>query len=322
MLGIDVKRGVSATMERVVESAGGRFGSLDVMWQGKTAGIHFYRSEGSIHAKVVFPDIDELKDIDKATFNNLIGFALHEGLGHAMFTDNTPWDNARTDHGEYVSMLINGLEDPRIEQKAIDSGYAPNAKMLFEDLLNAMLKRDGYVDPQDFKNIPFMLAVEGRRLNGYRVSVPCIVDQYPFASAIWSALHAARDASDTTGVVKAALRLREAIRAFESQASTQAQGDPKESPADDSDASEGQSGDDQPDDEQSDDDQDAQGCSGGQDDQHDEDAPERDSHLIGGRSVEPDDFIKSELSPYKLRSDRNSPRPIVGKPITLTFHWK
>lgn len=321
MRGIDVKRGVSATMERVVESAGGRFGTLDIVWQGTTAGITFFHHEGKIHATVVFPDFDELKDVDKATFNNLIGFALHEGLGHAMYTDNKPWDDARFNHGKFVSMLINGLEDPRIEQKAIDSGYAPNAKMLFEDLLNAMLERDGYGNPTDIKNIPFMLAVEGRRLNGYRVSVPCIVDQYPFASAIWTALHAARDASDTAGVVKAALALREAIRASEEPADTKSQGDQKKSPTGDPDGSEGQSGerDNQPQD------QDGQVVQGVQDSDGDEVGQvdeEKDSHLVGGRSVEPDGFIKSKLSQYKLRSDRYKPRPIVGKPIVCEFNWE
>lgn len=316
MRGIDVKRGVSATMERVVESAGGRFGSLQVLWQGKTAGISFHRDSGQIHATVAFPDIDETKDVDRLTFNNLIGFALHEGLGHAMYTDNHPWDKARLDHGQYVSAMINGLEDPRIEQKAIDSGYAPNAKVLFEDLLNAMLERDGYVDPTDFKNIPFMLAVEGRRLNGYRVSVPCIVDQYPFASAIWTALHAARDASDTTGVVKAALALREAIRAFENQTNTQAQGDQKESPTGDPDGSEGQSGEqgDQPADQGGQDVQDSKGDQDGDE--------EEDQHMMGGRSVEPDQFIKSQLSQYRLRSDRHSPRPAVSKPTIHEFYWE
>jgi len=318
MRGIDVKRGVSATMERVVESAGGRFGTLKVLWQGKTAGINFYRDSGQIHATVAFPDIDETKDVDRLTFNNLIGFALHEGLGHAMYTDNHPWDKARLDHGQYVSMLINGLEDPRIEQRAIDSGYAPNAKVLFEDLLNAMLDRDGYVEPTDFKNIPFMLAVEGRRLNGYRVSVPCIVDQYPFASAIWTALHAAKSASDTAGVVKAALALREAIRAAEKQTNTQTRGDDKKASDEPPDGSEGHSGEqgDQPDDQGNQDVQDSEGDKDGQD------GEEKDQHMMGGRSVEPDQFIKSQLSPYKLRSDRHSPRPAVSKPTVHIFYWE
>ena len=168
MIGLNVKRGVAATMERVTANAGVLFESLQVVWTGTGAGIRFERFNGRVDATVILPAIDDLKEVSSQIFHNLIAFALHEGLGHAVYTDNEPWDNAREKHGAFLGNLINGLEDPRIEQCAIRSGFAPNAKQLFENLLNSMLERDGYPEAGDIKNIPFILAVEGRRLNGYQ----------------------------------------------------------------------------------------------------------------------------------------------------------
>jgi hypothetical protein len=167
MLGVNVKRGVATTLERVFNASGNQFDKLEVLWTGRTAGIIFERSINACNAKVIFPSIDETSQIPEHTFNNLIGYALHE-LGHAWYTDNRAWDRARNKHGKFVSNLINGLEDPRIERKVIESGRAPNSRALFENLLNSVLAKDGYVKPDDKQNIPFLLAVEGRRLNGYR----------------------------------------------------------------------------------------------------------------------------------------------------------
>ena len=113
MLGVNVKRGVATTLERVFNASGERMGELEVLWSGKTAGIIFDRRNGYTNAKVIFPAIDEKSDVPHTTFNNLIGYALHE-LGHAWYTDNKPWDRARAEHGAFVGALINGLEDPRI----------------------------------------------------------------------------------------------------------------------------------------------------------------------------------------------------------------
>ena len=118
MLGINVKRGVTATLERVFQASGKEFSSLQVLWQGKSAGVQFTRYGNNVEAKIMFPNLDENSDIPSSTFNHYIGFALHE-LGHCWHTDNTPWDIARAKYGEFVGRLINGLEDPRIEQRVI-----------------------------------------------------------------------------------------------------------------------------------------------------------------------------------------------------------
>jgi hypothetical protein len=186
------------------------------LWTGRTAGIIFHRNPFGCNAKVLFPAIDETSQIPNDTFNNLIGYALHE-LGHAWFTDNKPWDDARNRHGHFVSNLINGLEDPRIERKVIESGRAPNSRALFENLLNSVLKRDGYVEADDKKNIPFLLAVEGRRLNGYQVNVPNIINDSPWAKHLHWALKRASQAKDTATIVKIAIELFKRIKEQEQE---------------------------------------------------------------------------------------------------------
>ena len=39
MLGIDIKRGVASTLERVFTNSGNEFDKLEILWGGKTAGI-------------------------------------------------------------------------------------------------------------------------------------------------------------------------------------------------------------------------------------------------------------------------------------------
>jgi len=208
MLALDAKRGVEATLERVYKSTGNSFGELKITWTGRTAGV--CRSEdGSVH--VVFPGIDETGEVDNNLFNQLIGYTLHE-LGHLWFTTDKAWNDARATYGAYVSALINGLEDPRIEKCVIDSGYAPNSRTLFEHLTNQVLIKGGYVEPDDFKNIPFLLAIEGRRLNGYSLVFGSIVDQSPYAKHLRWALKAAHTAKDTPRIVKIAIELYKRLK--------------------------------------------------------------------------------------------------------------
>jgi hypothetical protein len=99
--------------------------------------------------------------------------------------------------------LINGLEDVRIEQAMIRSGVD---QTLFEAAINAALE-DGYLEPEDRHNICFVLAVEGRRLNGYQLNSKSILDESPWASPIWWALKKVRSARSTSEAVTIALRL-------------------------------------------------------------------------------------------------------------------
>ena len=340
MIGLDVKRGVSATMERVTANAGVLFESLQVVWTGTGAGISFERFDGRVSATVILPAIDDLKDVSKETFHNLIAFALHEGLGHAVFTDNHPWDQAREKYGAFMHNLINGLEDPRIEQCAIDSGFAPNAKQLFENLLNSMLERDGYPEAGDIKNIPFLLAVEGRRLNGYQVNCPCVIDQSPFAADLWVALNEARASKSTAGVVTAAIKLLNVLQAAQKKSEPKGKGDDRSQPTDDPSGSEqgseeqgseqggdqdGQDGDQGEDQKggkppEGSTESSKEGSKGGEGDQQ-TDQPSDGWSNEAGRDVEPTKFIEGELKDLALSSDAMNPRPFAGKPQIATFDW-
>ena len=347
MLGIDVKRGVASTLERVFNRTGERFDKLEILWSGKTAGIIFKRSPFGVDAKVLFPNIDETKPIPTDVFNNLIGYALHE-LGHAWFTSNAPWDKAREKYGHFVSNLINGLEDPRIEKLVIDSGRAPNSRALFENLLNSVLKRDGYVQPDDKKNIPFLLAVEGRRLNGYNVCVPNIVNDSPYRVHIRWALKRAHTAKSTEAIVKIAIELYERLReqgqgdgqgGEQSKDQEGQQGQQGGQPSDKQDT-QGQPSDEQQESQDGDADGNADGVgepsdgesSDGQpsdgkpnpdgeptDDKSESSKP--DKSFEGGRDVEPSSFIEDALKSHSTTFDSSIPRPCVGKPEYETFKW-
>ena len=353
MLAINAKRGVESTVERVFNSTGNEFSKLQVLWTGSTAGIIFNRRGAVVDAKIVFPAINEGGEIKRSTFNNLIGYAIHE-LGHAWFTENKPWDQARNEYGHFVGNLINGLEDPRIERKVIESGYAPNAKALFEELLNSILKKNGYVEANDLKNVPFLLAVEGRRLNGYHVDVPSITDLAPWSADLRWALAEAQSAPNTQRIAEIAIELFKRLKDFEPEP----KGDGEDEGDDDQDGDQDGDGD-KPTDQEGDD-QDGDGDKGGdgrgkptdgdgdkggqegekgseggdQPSDKGEPADENKSpdegkkngggkEFAGGRDVEPSEFIEGELSDQRTELDpRLINRPSSAKPTYATFEWQ
>jgi hypothetical protein len=355
MLAINAKRGVESTVERVFNSTGNAFSKLQVLWTGSTAGIMFKRSITGLDAKIIFPAIDEGSEMKRSTFNNLIGYAIHE-LGHAWFTDNQPWDQARNDYGQFVGNLINGLEDPRIERKVIESGYAPNAKALFEELLNSILKKNGYVDADDLKNVPFLLAVEGRRLNGYHIDVPSIISDAPWSADLHWALTQAQSAKNTKRIAEIAIELFKRLKDFEPEPTDgkdEGEGDdqdgdqdgggqgnkPTDKQGDDQDGDKGGKGDkptDKPTDGDGDkggqgDDKGSQGgdqpSDEGQPTDGDKPAEEGKKNgggkdFAGGRDVEPSEFIEGELKDQKSNlSSRLDHRPSSAKPTFATFEW-
>jgi hypothetical protein len=268
---------------------------------------------------LIFPAIDETVEIGKTKFSNMIGYALHE-LGHAWFTDNRPWDTARQKHGAFLGSLINGLEDPRIERKVIESGYAPNSRALFDDLINAVVAKGGDIDPTEKCQIPFLLAVEGRRLNGYNIAVRNVIDESPYAEHLhWALVHAER-ANNTADIVKVAVKLFERLKEQdeqgeqegnekgEGQGEGQDQGDQQGA---DGDKPSDQDGD-KPSDKQSD---------------KPSDKPSKKGKGKGSfddkcRDVEPTSFIEDELKNESSTVDVRCERPIVLKPVVQTFEWR
>lgn len=339
MLAINAKRGVESTVERVFNNAGNRFDRLEFVWSGTTAGIIFERESGNVNAKILFPAINEASDIPRAKFNNLIGYALHE-LGHAWFTDNDPWDDARREHGGFVANLINGLEDPRIELKVIESGYAPNSRALFEDLVNAVLTKNGYVEADDLKNVPFLLAIEGRRLNGYHINVPSVIDDAPWADDLHWALGEARVATNTQRIAEIAIELYKRLQQDEEGGGGNGDKPTDKPEPDDGEEREGgggeggtqgekptDQGDDQGNDQGSDEGDDQGGDEGGKDGDKPTDKPtdkpskgRGKGDFDGGRDPEPSDFIKGEFADTDVESGGSIPN--VAKPQFAKFIWR
>lgn len=331
MKGYNVKRGVESTLERVYKNTGREFDQLTFSWSGTTAGVCKSGHGNFISANVIFPNIDESADVPNSLFHELIGYALHE-LGHVWFTDDEPWNIARDAHGTFVSNLINGLEDPRIERCVYTSGFAPNSNQLFQNLCNAVLLKDGYVQPDDLKNVPFLLAIEGRRLNGYHLAFDSIVDQSPWASDLHWALHEAHSASNTRQIVGIAVELYKRLQQQQDK-----QQDPQRRKGE-----QGKKGEQQQDqqDKQGEQQQDQQGKKKGKQssqagdqagDQTNDQGEQGDkpggsgksSDLDGGREVEPRSFIEDRVAPHQAKCDRGDyARPNVGKPYIqeIQFH--
>jgi len=346
MNGSTVKRGVEATLERIFKSSGQQFGKLAFHWTGTTAGINFQRhSDEEIDATLVFPNIDETAAIPNGTFSNLIGYALHE-LGHAWYTDNQPWDAARSAHGKFVSDLINGLEDPRIEKLVYESGRAPNARNLFENLVSSILA-EGYVSPTDKKNIPFLLAIEGRRLNGYSIKHPSITSQSPYAKHLHWALKAAAAAANTGEIVRIAVKLYQRLKDQDEQDEQPQDGKPEDGKPEDGESQDGEPQDGEGNPGEGEGQGEGQGEGKGKGEGKGEgsgspapgegtgdgsdgsqtpsetpsDGTGGGKSFEGGRAVEPSDFIAAELAPHAAACDELYPRPAAGRIWTETFDW-
>lgn len=166
----EAKGAIEGALERVFRAGGGGIEKVVVTW-GRPA----CAQKDLDRLEVGLPDLDHNKKYTVSELNHWIGFALHE-VGHGLFT------NFDATGKGFVFKLLNGMEDPAIEQALINSGIAPASKSIFEQLVNHMI---GGEMPTTAKNIPFTLAVEGRRLNGYKIdAAPAqtpwagIVDKY------------------------------------------------------------------------------------------------------------------------------------------------
>ena len=301
MLGFKIKRGVEASVERIFKSTGREFDSLSFSWSGKTAAVSFTREAHGVTARIIFPNIDDNADVPQSKHHDLVGFAVHE-LGHVWFTENEPWDLARQYHGAFVGSLINGLEDPRIEQCVIDSGYVPNGRVLFNHVVQSVLLNDGYAQPDDFKNIPFILAIEGRRLNGYSIPFPSVLPDSPWREDLEWALH--QPATSTADIAETAIELNRRLQEKKEQQEQQDQQD--------------QQGDGQQDgQDQQQDQQQQQGKTKGKQGKQKQDGKKEDKV----KPVELGDALSDQLSDL-IPEGRSSHVPIATKIRTATFTWE
>ena len=209
MKGFIAKSALTALLEKVWLASGNSIRRLEVKFAGSHAGIRFERQFGALSATVILPAIDESGEVSQEVFNDIIGYVLHE-LGHAWFTDNEPWDAAVRKHGKVLGGIVNALEDCREEMAVIRSGYADNARALFVQLANNVFK-DGF-DNTMIENVAAVIAVEGRRLNGYELIVADLFSGCPWAEEIADALCDSRHCNSTADVVKVAVALWDKIK--------------------------------------------------------------------------------------------------------------
>lgn len=327
MLGSDFKRGVTTTLERVFNASDWTFSELSFQWCGKGASINFsedfgisqdFNAKRALRARFTFPNIDDNKVIPQKTLPKFIGMVLHE-LGHAWFTNNNPWDKHKDN--PTLCRLINGLEDPRIERKVIESGIAANAAPLFENLINEMMG-GSYCKPNDFQNIAFQLAVEGRRMNGYRIALPQVYTKSRYRAPIQWALDEAHKAQSTAEIVEIAVELLKRLNALKPPSNQSPDGPgpkpgPGDAPSDEpSDGPGGDEGEGEGEGE-GDGEKPADGPTKG-DEGGDE---EGDKPGKGGeRPIEPD--LADELKEHACTADEYTPRPTWKTPTIYNFNWE
>jgi len=164
--------------------------------------------------EIRFPSLDDEQNYPDNIYGKYQGYALHE-LGHIWFTSNRPWDKARKVHGGRIGRFINGLEDVRIEREVIKSRLVKDAQGIFEHLVHEVLETDGYVEPDDEKNIPLMLAIEGRRRGGYAIKPKSILNDSVYGYEILNALTKLDRARNTSQVTQIAIELQKEIEEIE-----------------------------------------------------------------------------------------------------------
>lgn len=98
--------------------------------------------------------------------------------------------------------------------------------MLFNHVVNSVLLQDGYAQPDDFKNIPFILAIEGRRLNGYSIPFPSVLPDSPWREDLEWALH--QPATSTADIAETAIELNRRLQEKKEQQEQQDQQDQQE----------------------------------------------------------------------------------------------
>jgi hypothetical protein len=304
MLAINAKRGIESATQKVFQSSGRKFSTFKMFWHGATAKVTFDDSGTAI---IMLPAIDETKEVSKKLFNDLIAYVLHE-LGHVWFTNNAPWHDTAREHGKYVGTLINALEDPRIERKVIESGYAPNSADLFNALINNVIAKGGFPDELTKQSLPFILCVEGRRLNGYVIDIPDLITGSPFEEHIRWALDEAHKALNTMRIAEVALELYK--RLFDDEEGSVEEPEGEEESEDGGEGGE-ESGDEEGESED--------GGKGGDGESGDDDGKMKDDGT-DPRDPEINDYVAEEAKPLNCGADKRSYRPVLNSEQTFEFN--
>ena len=223
--GYQIKSVLSATLERLFKSYN-VFNNVDKIeinvsqWEEQTMGVKHERRGDTMNVDLVIPSVDDNAIVTQEQLNHLVALVFHE-VGHVLYTNGYDWDNAvysfkneYPNHSKFFHGIINGLEDVRQEEKLIKK-TSNNAKGLLSKLLNDMIaKSNGLPQPDDFKNIPFVLAVEGRRLNNYQVNYEFDWSKCVWAAELQVALKRLKSAKNTLQITKISFDLFESLKKY------------------------------------------------------------------------------------------------------------
>jgi Mg-chelatase subunit ChlD len=133
-----------------------------------TASIHHHKGyDGATNCEVYLPALPAATRLTRQEVDRWISYFIHE-LCHAFFTDEAAWASAVR---EGLHVLVNAMEDPRIETVFNRLAIAANSTALLTTLMNwcvGNLPVD--YDPNDMRNFPWLLAMVGRvEICGYEM---------------------------------------------------------------------------------------------------------------------------------------------------------
>jgi Mg-chelatase subunit ChlD len=166
-----------------------------------TASIkHHKRYDGTTDVTIYLPALPAASRLTRVEVNRWISYFIHE-LCHAFFTSEAAWAAAVR---EGLHILVNAMEDPRIETVFNRMAIAANSTALLTSLMSwcvGNLPVD--YDPNDMRNFPWLLAMAGRvELCGYDLpeARAHLAKMKPalaaFVAVIMGKLRAANDTND------------------------------------------------------------------------------------------------------------------------------
>jgi hypothetical protein len=177
---------------------------------------------------------------------------------------------------------------------------------LFNALINSMIVKNGYPKELTKQSLPFILCIEGRRLNDYTISAPDLVSTSIYAHEINRALQLAKNAKSTREVVTIAENLYDELFpvAEEGESEEGESGDkpPIEGdfpvPTDEPPKGDSEGGEGEPDDGEGE----TKGGEGGKPSDPPKDPLKDDG--TAPLDVEPNEFIKRSMREFDCRADR------------------
>lgn len=172
-----------------------------------TASIkHHKRYNGETDVTIYLPALPAASRLTRAEVNRWISYFIHE-LCHAFFTSEAAWLAAVK---EGLHILVNAMEDPRIETVFNRLAIAANSTALLTSLMTwcvGNLPVD--YDPNDMRNFPWLLAMAGRvELCGYDLpeARAHLAKMKPalaaFVAVIMGKLRAANDTNDVLVIAR------------------------------------------------------------------------------------------------------------------------